>query len=258
MRLIDTHSHIYDADFDSDIQEVIDRATDNGVIKILLPNVDSESIKPMMNLAEKFDFLYPMMGLHPTSIKEDWENELSVVKSHLFSQSDKFCAVGEIGIDLYWDKTFVEEQMEAFKAQMMWSFDLELPVSVHNRKGFDEMFAVLKSLNRPSYNGVLHCFGGDLRQAEKLIEMGFLIGIGGVVTFKNAHLAELIKSISLDKIVLETDAPYLAPVPFRGKRNESGYVLYIAEMISKIKGVTLEEVAERTTIAALNLFPRIA
>mgnify|MGYP002507998270 FL=1 len=258
MRLIDTHSHIYDADFDSDIQEVIDRATDNGVFKILLPNVDSESIKPMMNLAENFDFLYPMMGLHPTSIKEDWENELSVVKNHLFSQSDKFCAVGEIGIDLYWDKTFVEEQMEAFKAQMMWSFDLELPVSVHNRKGFDEMFAVLKSLNRPSYSGVLHCFGGDLRQAEKLIEMGFLIGIGGVVTFKNAHLAELIKSISLDKMVLETDAPYLAPVPFRGKRNESGYVLYIAEMISKIKGVTLEEVAERTTIAALNLFPRIA
>ena len=169
MRLIDTHSHIYDADFDADIQEVIDRATDNGVFKILLPNVDSESIKPMMDLAEKFDFLYPMMGLHPTSIKEDWEKELSLVKNHLFSQSDKFCAVGEIGIDLYWDKTFVEEQMEAFKSQMIWSFDLGLPVSVHNRKGFDEMFAVLKSLNRPSYNGVLHCFGGDLRQAEKLI-----------------------------------------------------------------------------------------
>lgn len=258
MKLIDTHSHIYETEFDSDIQDVINRAEDNGVYKILLPNVDSTTINPMLNLSKQFDNLYPMMGLHPTSIKEDWEKELSIVNNCLFSQPNDFCAVGEIGIDLYWDKTFAEEQMEAFKSQMIWSFDLGLPVSVHNRKGFDEMFAVLKSLNRPSYNGVLHCFGGDLRQAERLIEMGFVIGIGGVLTFKNAHLAELIKGISLDKIVLETDAPYLAPVPFRGKRNESAFVLHIAEMLAGIKNISLEEVAERTTTTALNLFPRIA
>lgn len=257
MKLIDTHSHLYDEVFNSDIEETLSRAKDAGVYKILLPNVDVATIQPMMELSEKFDDLYPMMGLHPTSVKENWQSELETIERALFANPDKFCAVGEIGVDLYWDKTFVKEQIEVFKRQMSWSFDLDLPVSLHNRKGFDELFAVLKDFNKPSYKGVMHCFGGDLRQAEKLIEMGFVIGIGGVLTFKNAHLAEIVKEISLDDIVLETDAPYLAPVPFRGKRNESAYVLNIAETVATIKQVSLDEVAERTTVAALKLFSRI-
>ncbi len=258
MKLIDTHSHIYDEVFNSDIDETLSRAEQAGIYKILLPNVEAATIQPMMQLAQRFDNLYPMMGLHPTSVKgENWQSELDAIEKSLFANQEKFCAIGEIGIDLYWDKTFIQEQIEVFKRQMLWSFDLDLPVSLHNRKGFDELFAVLKDFNKPFYKGVMHCFGGDLRQAEKLIEMGFVIGIGGVLTFKNAHLAEIVKEISLDDIVLETDAPYLAPVPFRGKRNESAYVLNIAESLAAIKQVSVEEVAERTTAAALRLFPRI-
>ncbi len=258
IRLIDTHSHIYEVEFEQDFQAVLERAEANGIYKILLPNVDCSTIEPLLKTCERSESLFPMMGLHPTSVKEDWQQQLSQIREVLYQNKDKFCAVGEIGIDLYWDKTFVEEQTEAFRNQLLWAEKLSLSVSVHSRKAFDELYAELKQLNKPSYSGVMHCFGGDLAQANKLIEMGFLIGIGGVLTFKNAHLAEIVKHISLEKIVLETDAPYLAPVPFRGKRNESAYILNIAQALAEIKQVSLEEVAEKTTSAALTLFPKIA
>lgn len=252
--LIDTHSHIYEKDFEQDIAQVLERAEENGVKKILLPNVDCSSVEPLLQLCEKHEGLYPMMGLHPTSVNANWAEELNTIKKILFENPSRFCAIGEIGLDLYWDRTFVEEQIEVFCRQMRWSFELLLPVCIHIRKAFDELFASLKSLNRKTYNGVLHCFGGDVNQAKRLIEMGFKIGIGGVLTFKNAHLAEVVSQISIDDIVLETDSPYLAPVPFRGKRNESSYVLHIAKKVSEIKNIPLEEVAERTTETASRLF----
>ena len=252
--LIDTHSHIYEKDFEQDIVQVMERASANGVKKILLPNVDCSTVEPLLLLCDKFEGLYPMMGLHPTSVNANWEEDLGNIRKVLFENPSRFCAVGEVGLDLYWDKTFVEEQIEALRQQMMWSFELSLPISIHVRKAFDELFAVLKSINRNTYKGVLHCFGGDVNQAKRLIEMGFKIGIGGVLTFKNAHLAEVVAQIDIDDIVLETDSPYLAPVPFRGKRNESSYVLNIAEKLSEIKNISLEEVAERTTETATQLF----
>lgn len=252
--LIDTHSHIYEKDFEQDIAQVLERAEENGVKKILLPNVDCSSVEPLLQLCEKHEGLYPMMGLHPTSVNANWAEELDTIKKILFENPSRFCAIGEIGLDLYWDRTFVAEQIEVFSRQMRWSFELSLPVCIHIRKAFDELFASLKTLNRKTYNGVLHCFGGDVNQAKRLIEMGFKIGIGGVLTFKNAHLAEVVSQISIDDIVLETDSPYLAPVPFRGKRNESSYVLHIAKKVSEIKNIPLEEVAERTTETASRLF----
>ncbi len=254
MRFIDTHSHLYEKEFEQDLNEVIDRASASGVEKILLPNVDTNTIDALMRTCKGFNNLYPMMGLHPTSVGVNWEEDLKKIKTALYDKKEAFCAVGEIGLDLYWDKTFREEQIEVLYNQMLWSFDLDLPVSIHNRKGFDDFFSLMKRLNRPSYRGVMHCFGGDSHQAGKVLEMGFCIGIGGVLTFKNANLAEVVKSISLDKIVLETDAPYLSPVPYRGKRNESSYIPLIAEKLAEIKQCSVEEVAERTTTAALNLF----
>lgn len=258
MKFIDTHSHIYDKEFEQDLNQVVGRALTNGVYKILLPNVDTSTIDPLIQTCKKFNCLYPMMGLHPTSVNEDWEEELKRIKETLYTQKDLFCAVGEIGIDLYWDKTFCEEQIEALRHQMLWSFDLDLPVSIHNRKAFDEFYALLKRLNKPTYKGVMHCFGGDLNQAEALLEMGFYIGVGGVMTFKNAHLVDVIKKISLDRIVLETDAPYLAPVPYRGKRNESAYIPLIAQKLAEIKQCPIEEVAAKTTTAALKLFEQLS
>lgn len=254
MNFIDTHSHIYEKEFEQDLNQVVERALAMGVYKILLPNVDVSTIEPLILTCKKFDCLYPMMGLHPTSVNEHWEEDLKRIKETLYAQKDLFYAVGEIGVDLYWDRTFYEGQIEVLHRQMLWSFDLDLPVSIHNRKGFDEFYALMKKLNKPTYRGVMHCFGGDLNQAEKLMEMGFYIGVGGVLTFKNTHLVEVIKEISLDRIVLETDSPYLTPVPHRGKRNESSYIPLIAAKLAEIKQCTIEEVAEKTTTAALKLF----
>lgn len=257
IQLIDTHSHIYEKEFENDITEVVERAKANGVYKILLANVDTQSLEPIRETCARFSGLYAMAGLHPTSVNENWESELEQIRAVLYQNRERFCAVGEIGLDFYWDRTFAKEQQEAFRTQMLWSEELNLPVSVHVRKAYDELFPILKDLNRKSYQGVVHCFGGDANQANKLIEMGFKLGIGGVLTFKNAHLVEIVRQLNLDNIVLETDAPYLAPVPFRGKRNESAYILNIAEAIAAIKHVTLEEVAEKTTRAVLQVFPSI-
>ena len=254
MRLIDTHTHLYEESFTEDIDLVIKKAKENGIYKMFIPNVDETTIKPLISLCEKYDCCIPIMGLHPTSVKENFKDSLSIIKDTLFQNPEKFCAVGEIGIDLYWDKTFLEEQTIAFKEQIDWAIELNKPFIVHARKSFDEIYQCLKSINQNTYSGIFHCFGGDLRQAKTVIEMGFKIGIGGVITFKNAKLAEIVKEIDLKDIVLETDSPYLAPVPYRGKRNESAYILDIAKFVAEIKEIPLEQVAEITTQTALNIF----
>lgn len=254
MILIDTHTHLYEDVFTEDLDLVIERAKQNGINKMFIPNVDETTIKPMLSLCEKYDCCIPMMGLHPTSVKADFKNSLSIIKEKLFKTPNKFCAVGEIGIDLYWDKEFLEEQIIAFEEQINWSLDLNKPFIVHARKSFDEIYRSLKTINKKQYKGIFHCFGGDLRQAKTVIEMGFKIGIGGVLSFKNAKLSDIVRDIDIKDIVLETDSPYLAPVPYRGKRNESAYILNIANLIAEIKNIPLEQVAEITTTTALNIF----
>jgi len=253
MILIDTHAHTYLKEFDQDRKQSIERAISAGVQKILLPNIDSTSIDDMLKLSVEFpEICLPMMGLHPTSVDENYETELKLVETWLKKQ--KFIAIGEIGMDLYWDKTFVEQQKICFKRQLELANEYNLPVAIHIRKAFDETFAVLKQLNQAKFCGVFHCFSGDLRQAQKAIEAGFYLGIGGVVTYKNAGLQEVIKEISLEKLVLETDAPFLTPVPYRGKRNESSYLQNIAEKIAEIKNISAEKVGEITSENARELF----
>lgn len=251
---IDTHSHIYSEEFDNDICEVIQRAKDNKVNKILLPNIDKDSIERVFSLTSQDKHMfYPMMGLYPGSVTLDVENQLKKMLSYV--QRQDICAIGEIGLDFYWDKEFYEQQILAFNTQLLWSKELNnKPLSIHCRKAFDEILQCLKIDGRKSFNGVFHCFGGDIRQAKKVIEMGFYLGIGGVLTFKNSHLAEVVKKISLEHIVLETDAPYLTPTPFRGKRNEPSFIPIIAQKIAEIKNCPLEEVAEYTTNNAKRIF----
>lgn len=257
MQFVDTHSHLYEPEFDEDLGQVILRAIHDGVYKIILPNVDLQTIEPMLATVGKYKNCYPMIGLHPTSVNTDYMSVLEKIYTFITEKKHSFCAIGEIGVDLYWDKTFREEQMKAFCEQMYWSLNLDLPVAIHSRKAFDEIFLCLKKLNKKTFQGVFHCFGGDLNQAEKLIEMGFKLGIGGVLTFKNASLVEVVRKIDLKHIVMETDSPYLAPVPFRGKRNESAYIVNIARKLAEIKQLPLETIAFETTKNALELFPKI-
>lgn len=258
MNFIDTHAHLYSEEFSQDIDQVILRAKKENITKIILPNIDSLSIEPMLSLCEKDTCFYPALGLHPTSIDANFEKELSTIKT--FINKTKIYAIGEIGIDLYWDKTFINEQITAFEAQVKWAIELDLPLIIHVRKGFEQTFASLNKLKEnlktkeKKYSGVFHCFSGDKNQAKKAIEMGFKIGVGGVVSFKNASLAEIVKDLDLKDILLETDAPYLSPVPFRGKRNESSYIPLIANQIAKIKDVGIEEVALTTTQSTLETF----
>ena len=253
MQFIDTHSHLYIETFANDITQVIERAKVNGISKIFLPNVDEASIEPMLALAQRDSCFEAMIGLHPTSVIQDVEKQLQIHKSYLLNPNS-FIAIGEIGIDLYWSKELKEQQIFAFEQQMGWSFDNNLPVVIHNRSAFDEILLSLSKLNHKVYNGVFHCFSGSLKQAEEIIEMGFTLGISGVATFKNSGLQQVIEHIPLEKLLLETDSPYLAPVPYRGKRNESSYIPIIAQKIADIKSISLAEVAEKTTNAALNLF----
>jgi len=216
MKFIDTHSHIYADDFENDIEQIISNCREVNIEKILLPNIDSESIPKMNQLVKQFpDVCIPMMGLHPTSVKENYLEELQICEDWL--AKGEFCAIGEIGIDLYWDKTFVKEQQIAFEKQINWSLDKNLPIVIHARDSFDEIFEILEGYRNTQVKGVFHSFTGNAEQAQKAIEMGFLLGINGIVTFKNAGLDKTLASFSLDKLILETDAPYLAPVPKRGK-----------------------------------------
>lgn len=252
--LIDTHSHIYSEEFDTDRQQAVLRAKDNQVNKILLPNIDETSVNRVFDLAQSdTTMFFPMMGLYPGSVEENVEQQLSTMLPLV--KQNNVVAIGEIGLDFYWNRDYYDNQIFAFKQQLLWSKDLgNKPICIHCRKAFDEIFKCLKEDGRTNFKGVFHCFSGDINQAKRVIEMGFLLGIGGVVTFKNAHLAKVVEQIDIKNIVLETDAPYLAPVPYRGKRNESSYIRIIAEKVSQIKQISFEQVAEQTTYNAEQLF----
>jgi len=253
MKLIDTHSHIYSKEFDEDISETIQRAKDANVGQIFLPNIDSASIEPMFKLVKDYPgFCLPMMGLHPTSVKENYKDELAVCEKWLSKES--FIAIGEIGIDLYWDNTFLKEQQFVFEQQLKWAVERELPVVIHARESFSEIFEVLESFKNQSLKGVFHSFTGNLEQANKAIEMGFLLGLNGILTFKNSGLDKVVKLIETKHLILETDSPYLAPTPKRGKRNESAYVALIAKKLVEIHNLSIEEVTEITSRNAKHLF----
>jgi TatD DNase family protein len=253
MSFIDTHAHLYLNQFDNDIDEVIKRATDVHVDTIILPNIDSASIKPLHNLAERYpDFCVPLMGLHPTHIKENYQQELTRVFSQLGQYAYK--GMGEIGIDLYWDKTFLMQQQLAFEQQLDYALENDLPVVIHARDSFNEILEIVKGNRYSNLKGIFHAFTGDRNLAEEIIDLGYLLGIGGIITFKNSHLSDVIGEIDLCHLVLETDSPYLAPTPFRGKRNESSYVPIIADYLAQIKKTGIEEVAEITSANAKKLF----
>ncbi|MEZ4933584.1 MAG: TatD family hydrolase [Saprospiraceae bacterium] len=251
--LVDTHTHLYLSHFADDIGETINRAESEGIHQFYLPNIDSSSIDSMLELEKKYPGkCIPMMGLHPCSVKADFENELSIVKQWLDNRP--FCAVGEIGIDLYWDKTFFEEQKTAFITQTGWAKELGIPIIIHARDSLDILIDLVKKEKDDRLSGIFHCFTGTLEQAQSIIDLGFYLGIGGVLTYKNSGLDEVVKNIPLESLVLETDSPYLTPVPFRGKRNESAYIKYIANKLSEVKNLDIEEIAVVTTANAEKIF----
>lgn len=251
--IIDTHCHLYLEEFNNDRSEVIKQAQNIGVQKFYLPNIDSTSIQAMLQMEKEYpNICFPMMGLHPCSVKENVENELSLI--HEWLQKRNFCAIGEIGLDFYWDVTFKQQQLEAFKQQMQWALQYNMPVVIHTRNAMQEAIDCVKPFAQQGLRGIFHCFSGNLNEANQIIDMNFLLGIGGVITFKNAGLDVVLKSIDLKNIVVETDAPYLAPVPFRGKRNESSYLKYIVEKIALIKEIAVQEVENITTQNAANIF----
>ncbi len=254
MKFIDTHAHLYLDQFKDDIDEVIQNAINSGVDKLFLPNIDSGTIAAMNSLSERYpNNCFPMIGLHPSDAKENYKEELAIVKEQ--AENGNYIAIGEIGIDLYWDKTYLKQQQEAFAFQLELAKSLHLPVAIHARDSFDEIFEVLDQHNDDSLTGVLHCFTGNLDQANRIIAYGgFKLGIGGVVTFKNGGLDKVLPYVDLEYLILETDAPFLAPKPYRGKRNESQYIPIIADKIAELKGVKIEEVAEVTTKNAIDLF----
>lgn len=253
MILTDTHTHLYLDHFDDDRNAVIQNAIDKGVQYMLIPNIDSKSINGMLSVCDEYpEHCFPMMGLHPTDVKEDYQKELNIVEQWLEKRT--FIAIGEIGIDLYWDKTFVKEQNSCLRHQIALAKKYQLPIVLHSRESMKEIFDVLDDVQTNDLKGVFHCFSGTAMDANKAIEMGYYLGIGGVVTFKNSNLKEILREIDLKHILLETDAPFLTPAPFRGKRNESAYIYNIAEKIAEIKGIDIEEVAEITTQNAKKLF----
>jgi TatD DNase family protein len=253
MNLIDTHTHLYLDAFDDDRSATVKRAIEAGVQYMLLPNIDSTSIHPMLELHREFpDRCLPMMGLHPTSVKENWKEELALVKSHL--DQGGFCAVGEIGIDLYWDKSFQQAQEEVFRTQVLWAHAMNLPVSIHSRESMNLILDILEGMALPGLKGVFHCFTGHIEQARRIEALGFHMGIGGVLTFKNAKVCQVLSRVSPDHLVLETDAPFLSPVPHRGQRNEPAYLGLVVQRLSECIGLSPEETAGRTTEAATRLF----
>jgi len=251
MRFIDTHSHIYLKEFDEDRDQVVQSAVNRGVEKIILPNVDQDTVSQMYDLCTRYpEHCLPALGLHPCSVKENYQECLEDMFANM---DDKVIAIGEVGTDLYWDKTFGQEQQKALAYQMKKAQELALPVIIHTRDSFDQAVEVIQ--NFPLVKGVFHCFSGDERQLEQALSLGYYIGVGGVLTFKNAKfLQELITAVPLDRLLLETDAPYLAPVPYRGKRNESSYVRLVAEKLAELKDLSLDAVAEQTSQNAKMLF----
>jgi len=250
---IDTHAHIYLKDFDEDRSEMLRQCIDADINKIYMPNIDHASIDDMLEVEHRHpNQCFSMMGLHPCSVKKDFESELYRVEEWLSKR--RFAAVGEMGTDLYWDKTFWEQQQEAFIIQVGWAKKYHLPVVIHCRESIDQTIALLEPLLDGHLTGIFHCFSGNLEQAQKIISMGFYLGLGGVVTFKNGGLDKILPDIDLESLVLETDSPYLAPTPYRGKRNSPLYIPLIADKIAEIKNVTPEEIKVTTTRNAIKLF----
>ena len=249
----DTHTHLYSEEFNIDRTQLIEKAIKNGVTKFYLPNIDSRSINGMIELTKQFPTnCFAMMGLHPCSVAANVNDELEIVNTYL--QKQKFSGIGEIGIDLYWDKTFLSQQQQAFETQIKWALQYNYPIVIHCRNAFNEIYEILKTFKQLP-KAIFHCFSGTIEEAHKIIDLGnFKLGIGGVVTFKNSGLDKVVEQIDLQHLVLETDAPYLAPVPFRGKRNEPIYILEVAKKIAEIKQISINKVAEATTVNAEFIF----
>lgn len=250
--IINTHSHIYDEAFDADREEVFQRALEAGVEMLLLPNCDEKSIKPMMDFYEKHrDNVRVMMGLHPEETRNDYKDKLKIIEQFV---NDDIIGIGEIGLDFYWDDTYKKEQIEVLSEQLYWAKALALPVSIHTRNAFHEMFKVLDHEQDGRLAGVMHCFNGTFDEAKTALSYGFHLGLGGVITYKNCGVKEFLADIPMEKIVLETDDPYLPPVPYRGQRNEPAYIVKTAEKVAEIYGVTTEEVCQTTSENAKRLF----
>jgi len=252
VNFIDTHIHLYAEEFSADIDTLLQVAMDKGISRFLMPNIDSASIRPMLDLSERYpENCIPMMGLHPCSVHADYLSQLKRIENQLSKKS--FCAIGEIGLDLYWDKNHIREQKQALEKQLDWAVELKLPVVIHCRDSFDFILELMNNRNDiPS--GIFHCFSGTEEMAKKVLDLGFYLGIGGVLSFKNAGLDKILPSIGIDKLVLETDAPYLAPIPHRGKRNEPAYLELVAIKMADVLGISLNEVADKTTENAKAIF----
>jgi len=253
MKLIDTHTHIYLPEFDADRDEAVKRAVQSGVVSLLMPNIDTDSVSAMLSAEERYPGIcYPMIGLHPTSVKEDFLSQLDKLEE--LAENHKFYAIGETGIDLYWSRSHLNEQIIAFKRQITFALKSGLPVVIHSRDSFPEVFKALEEFTGSGLKGVFHAFTGTLQDAEKAVRMGIMLGIGGIVTFKNSGIDKVISQIGVENIILETDSPYLAPVPYRGKRNESSYLCLINDKIAEITGLSNEKTATITYSNSVQLF----
>ncbi|HMM10995.1 MAG TPA: TatD family hydrolase [Bacteroidales bacterium] len=253
MKLIDTHAHLYLGEFDNDREAMMQRAMDAGVQCMLLPNIDTSSIAPMLEMCSRWPgHCYPMMGLHPTYVGDDYSLQLEHIGNELFGGG--YVAVGEIGIDLYWDKTYFSQQEDAFIQQLGWAAQLGLPVAIHTREAFHVILDMVEKAQDGRLSGVFHCFTGSVEEAKRIMDLGFYFGIGGVLTYKKSDLPKVVQQISPDRIVLETDSPYLPPVPHRGKRNESAFLTETAHKLAEVYETTVEEIASSTTNNAIRLF----
>ena len=253
--MIDTHAHIYSSKFDEDREQVIERAFSNGMEYILLPNIDVDSIGPMLDLSTKYENCIPMMGLHPCSVDGEFMSQLNTIKAELFDSSNHYIAVGEIGIDLYWDKTFLKEQLEVFRMQIQWAKEMKIPIVIHARESYPEIFQVLDEENNEQLTGVFHCFSGTEDDANHILSYGgFKLGLGGTITYKKSSLPDVIKNVQIENIVIETDSPYLAPRPYRGKRNESSYLTFIVSKLAEIYQCPENEIIQKTSNNAKELF----
>jgi len=256
MQLTDTHTHLFATEFDTDRAEMVKRAVEKGITRLFLPNIDAESIEAMLSMCKAFpDTCFPMMGLHPCSVFDDYESQLAIVREWL--DKEKFYAIGEMGIDLYHDVTYAEQQKKAFRKQVEWAKELGLPIVIHCRNSFNEVMEIVTEMKDDRLKGIFHCFSGTLEDAKKVMALGdFMMGIGGTVTYKNTTLPQVLAQVPLEYIVLETDSPYLTPVPFRGKRNESSYLYYVAEKLSLIYNLPIKQIADSTTKNSIKVFGR--
>lgn len=256
MNFIDTHTHLDGEEFDADRDETIQRAKDAGVSKVFIPAIDMPSVNRVLAMCDRYPgYAYPMIGLHPEEVRADWQDVLKEMKPVLDANRDKVIAVGEVGLDYYWSREFEQEQLLAFEEQVRWSIEYRLPLMIHCRKGQNEMVRLLRSYEKELPGGVFHCFTGNEKEAAELLSFDrFVLGIGGVLTFKKSHLPEVLPTVPLDRIVLETDSPYMAPVPMRGKRNESAYVAYVLKRMAECYGVSEEHVAEATNANVKRVF----